>query len=299
MNRGTIPQFGMTKAGSAELRHQGVGVVPFMHSVVVDPQRLKPHYHEFFQVFLLQGKAQVMHDFVEFKAEGSTVVFLSPGQVHTALPQRGMRGTTVSFTQAFFDHHSAPPSLLFEFPFFFPAEVRPWLSIPPKDPFRIVETFAELQREFDAVQPGADEILRALLHILLVRSNRLFAEVNPPKEASRAVQLMRQFHLAVEQRFRELQSVGEYAKLLGVTTNHLHDVVREQSGQAAGEIIRLRRLLDAKRLLSHSDLSVSEIGYHLGFQDPSYFSRFFRRSMEVTPAEFRERIREKYHSKGS
>lgn len=294
MNRGAFPQFGMNESGPDQLRQQGVLVIPFMDSVAMDPQRLQPHYHEFFQVFLLQGRASVMHDFTEFQAEGSTVVFLSPGQVHTARPHSGLRGTTISFTQAFFDHQAPPPSLLFEFPFFFPAEAQPWLSIPADDPHRLIETFELMQREFDAALPGAAEVLRATLHILLVRANRQFSAGRPPEPASRPTQLVRQFYLTVEQRFRELQAVPDYAKLLGVSPNHLHDVVREQTGLAAGEIIRERRLLDAKRLLSHSDLSVSEIGYHLGFQDPSYFSRFFRRGTGVTPADFRRDIREKY-----
>ncbi|HSI64469.1 MAG TPA: helix-turn-helix transcriptional regulator [Candidatus Saccharimonadia bacterium] len=70
--------------------------------------------------------------------------------------------------------------------------------------------------------------------------------------------------------------------------------MREEVGVTAGHIIRDRRLLDAKRQLSHSDLDVSEIAYDLGFKDPSYFSRFFRRETKCTPAEFRAEIREKY-----
>ncbi len=184
-----------------------------------------------------------------------------------------------------------------EFPFFYPAEARPWLTIPPKDPLRLAETFSEMQREYDAAQLGAAEVLRATLHILLVRAHRLYAQAHPPRTASRAAQLMRQFQLAVEQHFRELQAVPDYARLLGVTANHLHDIVREQAGKPAGAIIRERRLLDAKRLLSHSDLNISEIGYHLGFHDPSYFTRFFHRSAGCAPAEFREKIREKYQRK--
>ncbi len=297
MNRGAFPQFEMSAVEPEDLRREGMVVIPFMKDVARNPQRLQPHYHEFFQIFLLQGEAVVMHDFVELEARGITLVFLSPGQVHTARPAPGLSGTTISFTQTFFDGQAPPPSRLFDYLFFFPAEGRPWLNVPPGDPFRIVETFGEMQREFDAAQPGAAEILRAMLRILLVRTNRLYGQVNPRKEASRAAQLMRQFHLAVEQGFREMSSVAQYARLLGVTTNHLHDVVREQTGLAAGELIRQRRLLDAKRLLLHSDLSVSEIGYQLGFRDPSYFSRFFRRLTHGTPAEFRQEIREKYQSK--
>ncbi|MCW5557283.1 MAG: helix-turn-helix domain-containing protein [Verrucomicrobiae bacterium] len=297
MKHRSIPQFGMSRVGPEGLRQQGVVVVPLMESVIRDPQRLEPHYHEFFQILLLQGRAAVMHDFVEFEVEGVTLVFLSPGQIHTARPARGLRGTAVSFTQALFDQQSPPPSPLLAFPFFYPTDVRPWLTIPAREAKGIVEVFAELQREFDAAELGAVEILRAMLHILLVRAQRHYEKAHPPQVATRAARLLRQFHLAVEQRFRETQAVPKYARLLGVTANHLHDLVREQTGRSAGQVIRERRLLDAKRLLSHSALSVSEIGYHLGFQDPSYFTRFFRRSVGLTPAEFRGKIREKYQPK--
>jgi len=297
MNRRAIPEFEMSKSGQEHLRRQGILAMPFMDSLTLDPQRLQPHYHGFFQMFLLQGEATVMHDFEEFTTrEGSTVVFLSPGQVHSAKPGKGLRGTTISFTQEFFDDSAPPPSKLFDFPFFFPAEAKPWLVIPKGDSHRVAESFTELQSEFEAGLDDAAEILRAMLHILLVRVNRLYAELHPQRDFTRGAQIARQFHLAVEQRFREDHALAPYARALGVTPNYLNDVVQEHTGHAAGETIRRRRLLDAKRLLSHSDLSVSEIGYHLGFQDPSYFSRFFRRYAGNTPAEFRKEIREKYHS---
>lgn len=293
MNRRVFPEVGMSRVGSDRLREEGFVIVPFADSIALDPQRTQPHYHEFFQVFLLEGRTRVMHDFVDFTARDSTVVFLSPGQVHTARAKTAMRGLTLSFTQSFFDHDAAPPSRLFEFPFFFPAEARPWLFITKDDPFRIKQAFADLLREFDAADAGASEILRATLRILFVRAHRLYLLTNPPRPASRATQLARQFHLAVERHFREQQSVPYYAQLLGVTANHLHDTVREQTGHAPGELIRRRRLLDAKRLLSHSALSVSEIGFQLGFDDPSYFSRFFRKGTDRTPAEFREKYQRK------
>ena len=294
MNRRAFPEFEMSRSPSVGLREQGIVLIPFMHSLTLDPQRSRPHYHGFFQLFLLVGQAEVMHDFHEFTAKGATLVFMSPGQVHTAHPARGMRGTTVSFTQEFFDGGTPPPSRLLGYPFFFPAEVKPWLTVPRDEVAWMREFFEELQREFTQQRSGAAEMLRAQLHMLLVRVNRLYQRLHPEREVSRAALLARQFHLAVEQHFRTLHEVPDYAKLLGVTANHLHDVVREETGRTAGELIRGRRLLDAKRQLAHSDLDVSEIAYDLGFRDPSYFSRFFRRDAGVTPAAFREEIREKY-----
>ncbi|HSJ03279.1 MAG TPA: helix-turn-helix domain-containing protein [Verrucomicrobium sp.] len=296
IRRDSIPQYGMTAIGQSDLNLQGVVVLPFMESVRMDPDRLRPHYHEFFQIFVLQGEAQVMHDFQEFRSTGDTLVFLSPGQVHTVLPGPGLGGITLSFSQEFFDLRSTPPSTLYDFPFFFSTDVATHLQIPEGDPDEILPMIPILQREFDAALPDAAEALRAALRLFLVRVNRLYSRTHPPrKAASRAGQLVRQFHLEVEQRFKELTSVGAYATALGVSSNHLNDVVHEQTGRPAGDIIRQRRLLDAKRLLLHSDLSVSEIGYDLGFHDPSYFSRFFRRYAGVPPEAFRDTIREKYH----
>jgi AraC family transcriptional regulator, transcriptional activator of pobA len=297
MNRRAIPAFEMSRIGQESLRREGFVITSLMASVTDDPRRLHPHYHDFFQMMLLRGNGAVMHDFRDDHVTGMTLFFLSPGQVHTIRPRRDFDGVTVSFTQEFFDHRAAPPSALFELPFFFPADASPLVKIPRGDPFKIAEAFFEMQREFAAAETNAAEVLRAWLRILFARVQRLFALQCPPAKPSRQSLLVRQFHLAVEQHFRNEYTLADYARDLGVTANHLNDVVRDETGQSAGGLVRRRRLLDAQRLLSHSDLTVSEIGYQTGFPDPSYFGRFFRRETGRTPAAFRAEIREKYHSK--
>ncbi|MBB5036546.1 helix-turn-helix domain-containing protein [Prosthecobacter dejongeii] len=296
MNRRTIPSLQMSDYGQDGLREQGVVVMPLEISMSQEPQRLIPHFHDFFQLFLIQGPARLMHDFREYDVTGITLFFLSPGQVHTIYPRsNSMRGTVASFTQAFFDHQLPPPSMLVELPFFFASGAPPWFSVEKRKAARLMGLFGDLQREYDGGQRGVMEVLRSLLRILLIEASRIETVGQPVKEATRAALLARQFQLALEHHFREWQALAPYAKQLGITVNHLNDVIREETGHAAGELIRHRRLLDAKRLLLHSDLSVSEIGYQIGFQDPSYFSRFFRRYAGATPADFREAIREKYH----
>ncbi len=296
MNRRSIPALAMSVHGQAHLRQQGIVVLSLEDSLAHDPNRLQPHYHDFFQIILFDGPGTMMHDFRDFSVKKPTLIFLSPGQVHTMRPRPGLQATLVSFTQSFFDHAAPPPSMLFEIPFFFPEESQPWFVIPKEELAGIRATFADLQREFDRAESGAEEILRATLRILFVRLQRLHADIRPQESPSRAMRLVRQFHVAVETYVNEMRTLEEFAKALQVTSNHLNDIVREQTGRSAGDIIRQRRLLEAKRLLSHSDLSVSEIGYQLAFRDPSYFSRYFRRYAGRTPAEFRSEIREKYHS---
>jgi AraC family transcriptional activator of pobA len=297
MNRRTIPAFEMSQVGQESLRREGFVVTTLVGSLRDDPRRLRPHYHDFFQMMMLQGGGTVMHDFQENRVSGVTLLFLRPGQIHNIQPKLGLDGHTVSFTQAFFDHRAAPPSALFELPFFFPIGGSCLLPIPPAQAVSIKDVFEEMQREFAEAAMNAAEVLRAWLRILFVRAQRLYHLNHPQGPLSRASLLVRQFYLAVEADFRQERTLASYARKLEVTANHLNDVVRAETGQPAGALIRQRRLLDARRLLLHSDLNVAEIGYQTGFPDPAYFGRFFRRETGRTPAAFRQEIREKYHSK--
>lgn len=295
MNRRDIPSFEFHDYGQEGLRRRGVMAIPFDKSVIMEPQRLRPHYHDFFQMFCISGPCRLMHDFRDFHLSGTNVVFVIPGQVHTLNPGPGMTGRQVSFTQDFFDHNSPPPSGLTEYPFLLHSGGGPCLSLAGPDTRGIVRLFEEMQMEFDNALPKAEEILRALLHILFVRIHRIMAEGGSQLGNSRASQVLGQFTLAVEHHFREKWTVADYAKHLHLTANHLNDTVRERTGHSAGELIRRRILLDARRMLLHSELGVAEIAYQLGFPDPSYFSRFFRKADGRTPAAFRQEIREKYH----
>jgi AraC family transcriptional regulator, transcriptional activator of pobA len=295
MKRRAIPQIDMIDYGEERLRERGFVAMPFSDSLVKDPRRLRPHYHDFFQISLLNGAGTLMHDFRDHCVDGMTLFFLSPGQVHTISPDEEMTGTVLSFTRDFFESGAeSSPGFLLDMPFFFSPEAQPWLALDGLESTRIASLFEEMQQEFDQSKIGALEMLRSLLWILLVRCSRKYAEIHSMTPVTRSAVLVRRFYQQLEKHFHDWPSLRPYAVELGVTINHLNDVVREQTGKAAGEHIRSRRLLDAKRMLLYSELSVSEIGYQLGFQDPSYFNRFFRRYAHSTPLAFRNEIREKY-----
>lgn len=297
MPRRTIPEIGMIAPDRDSLAADGVVVIPYRESTLREPARLTPHYHDFFQASLLLGPCRLMHDFREKNVRGATLFFISPGQVHTVRPGSGLDGTIVSFTRDFFDGGSSGSAqLLLEFPLYFPVASPPWLALPDatEDSAAIIDLFRQMQAEQDRGAEGFAEVLRSLLRILLVKSARIHAAGAPATRPRRATALVREFHLLVEKHFLAETDLPSYARRLGVGVNHLNDVVRETTGRSAGDHIRRRRLLSAKRQLLHSDLSVSEIGYRLGFKDASYFSRFFRRHENMSPADFRVLSREKY-----
>ncbi len=74
---------------------------------------------------------------------------------------------------------------------------------------------------------------------------------------------------------------------------HLRDMVKQETGRTVGDWVRERRALEARRLLAHTELTVAEVAYQIGFEDPSYFGRFFLKNGGVSPGKFRARFREK------
>ena len=81
-----------------------------------------------------------------------------------------------------------------------------------------------------------------------------------------------------------------YAREIGVSPGgHLHELVREQTGLTPGQLTRRQRVLEAKRLLAGTDLTIRQVSDQTGFADPAYFCRFFRRETGLSPGEFRRR----------
>jgi AraC-like DNA-binding protein len=227
------------------------------------------------------------------------MVLVSPGQVHGWRIEEELRGKFVGFTQEFFDGRRSAPSALLQHPFVYGAG-SPVQAIPSVSVGSINSVLDEIESEFRARPAGWLQVTSDFLQIALVRLARILPPASPvdPK-AKRAGDVVRRFRLLVEEHFRTTTALSDYARRLAVTPGYLNEAVRTHTGQSAGNLVRDRIMLEARRLLSHSALTVSEIAYQIGFDDPSYFARFFRREAGQSPGEFRDMIGEKYPSNQS
>ena len=148
--------------------------------------------------------------------------------------------------------------------------------------------FNAVQNEYVGAQPARDMLLQSLISVLLVWVTR---QVIQRREARQVPQRGREylslFNQQVEARFREQPTVEQLAHKVGISVAHLNTVCRELSGQSALQIIHQRLLLEAKRLLIYTPMTVSGVADNLGFADPAYFSRFFRRLSGTSPSVFR------------
>lgn len=257
--------------------------------------RFVPHCHDFFEiVWLPVGRGQVQRDLNTFPVEPRTVFFTAPGQVHAWQFAERPDGEIVSFTPDFFLANSEHPGFLGRLPFLLGDATEPTLRLDEAEGARVDDVFRELRRAAADFSPGRDDLVRAYLTVLLTLIRRAWLRV----QATRAVReapaenpLACRFRLALEENFPRLLAVHEYADLLQVSRSHLNDELQRQSGASASAIIHERVLMEAKRLLMHSSLSIAEIAYRLRFRDPSYFGRFFRKGAGGTPGGFRKDAR--------
>jgi AraC-like DNA-binding protein len=156
------------------------------------------------------------------------------------------------------------------------------LSVPRAERAAWSERFATLERELRERREGYAEAAVAHVSLLLVAAARLDDTrllVDEP--------LVSQVFEIIERRFREPLSLRDVARELGLTPGHLTTLVRRRTSRTVLEWIVERRMAEARRLLTETDLTAQAAGEAVGYADPGYFARVFRRTHGVTPLEWR------------
>ncbi|WP_313807196.1 helix-turn-helix domain-containing protein, partial [Sphingobium sp.] len=105
--------------------------------------------------------------------------------------------------------------------------------------------------------------------------------------SARQAALVARLRERIEQRFRQREPVGDHARALGVSLTALRQACAQVAGTSPAAMLDERALLEARRLLLYSNLSVTEVAYAVGFEDPAYFSRFFSRHVGQPPRGYR------------
>jgi AraC-like DNA-binding protein len=148
--------------------------------------------------------------------------------------------------------------------------------------------FRLIVSEFTMRDNVQSEMQRALLKRLIIKLN-LLAKKHEKNPAFRYIELdiIRQFNVAVEQNFRKLHQVKDYASLLNKSPKTLSNLFLAYNNKSPLQVIHERIVLEAKRLLLYTDKSVKEISYELGFEEVPHFSRLFKNNMGISPLDFK------------
>ena len=149
--------------------------------------------------------------------------------------------------------------------------------------------FERLAGEFLGVEPARLMALEACLALILVRIVReaLSSREGQARDAGWGAERLQRFQELIEKSFREWRTMQAYATELGVTPAQLNTTCRALAGKSALQIVHERVLIEAKRSLVYTEMGVSEVAYALGFSDPAYFTRFFKKRVGQSPSAFR------------
>jgi AraC-like DNA-binding protein len=250
-----------------------------------------PHRHDFFQIVLFtRGGGQHSIDFQQYTVQPHQVYYMSPGQIHTWDFDADTDGYIINFNESFFTSICHNPHFVRDFPLFNSFNGTAVNTLDLACCAAVEETFAQMLEEYETAGEYAPDMLRGMLTTILVRLSRVAPDAFRKDASKHNLVLMRQFEKLIEQHFREKRLPKEYAEMMFVTPNHLNALVNSVVGKSAGELIRERILLEAKRLLANSDMMISQIAASLQFEDNAYFTRFFKKYLGTTPEGFRAAI---------
>lgn len=234
------------------------------------------HRTDFHQLILVTaGHGSTMVDFVDHPCGPDTLLHVSPGRV-LRLPTGPLKAHLILFTSAF------PPPLDRTRPLLSPFGPVRW-EVPLTERAVLHRAARDLRDEYERVGEP-DDLLRQLLAVFLLRIARLRAD-----SASRGDPRFERFQQELERSFATTRNAADYAARIGYSHRSLNRICVEATGQSAKALIDARVVLEAKRLLVHTDLSSAAIGHRLGFSEATNFTKFFAREAGVSPGAFRRR----------
>ncbi|HEX8048933.1 helix-turn-helix domain-containing protein [Rhizobium sp.] len=254
---------------------------------------IRPHRHEsFFQILYIDaGSGDAVFDGESHAIVPPAVITVPPRLNHGFRFSRDIDGFVITVLISHLKTLPGDRSRLGE-----------WLAKPHltrldmenEDAAHVAGTLRRLGEEFANRRSGRNDLLEAYLTSALLLTARLSQQEEEGQGASdESERRMEILHSLIQRHFRSHKPAAFYAEALGISSTHLHRIVRGKTGYGAHELIARKLIDEAKRELVFTFGSVQEIGYRLGFADPAYFSRFFLKQTGETPRAWRMAERER------
>nr|WP_295871459.1 helix-turn-helix transcriptional regulator [uncultured Chitinophaga sp.] len=243
----------------------------------------RPHKHDFFIINLFES-AKGVHtiDFHDYPIANQQVHVLFPGQVHTWSIKPDTTGYQLMIQPNFFERFA--PFFRFSFSNYMNHPVIPLTS----------DNFKLLKYEFDAIRDelsasnSVQEIISARAAVIAAIVSKEAENIFTDLKVFQSNPRLANFNMLINKFYKQEKGVGFYAARLNISANYLNILCKTNLHVSATRLIQQRVLLEAKRLLQTTDLSIKEIAFELGFVDHAYFSNFFKAQAGITPTRFRE-----------
>lgn len=252
-----------------------------------------PHRHNYYTIIwstATTGKHII--DFNEYLIEPYDIFFVSPDQVHQIITDPKPTGFVILFTPEFLEKNSIRNDFIANLKLFKKSDETPPLQ-PTDHMIKTLTPFAEqMLTAFHTKDDMYMESIGAYLKLFLIECNNqcsLFPGTNTQNiEVGKTI--VKNFKAIVEKNYTSSHQVRFYADSLNVTPNYLNEVIKSSINVSAKDFIQNRLILEAKRMIVFTDKSGKEIGFDLGFEDPSHFSKFFKSNTGQSLQDFKQSI---------
>ncbi|RTE52323.1 AraC family transcriptional regulator [Arenibacter aquaticus] len=250
----------------------------------------KPHRHNFFLCALFT-KGSGIHeiDFETYNVKPGSIFFLRPGQTHFWKFTSAPDGYIFFHTQEFFELHFTHATLN-QFPFYYSLKNPPRVQIAMDKLKEIELKFREINQEYYVSLPFKRQKIASLLNTVYIDLSRPYIDIDQKKEvvSIRYLDTIRALEKLISLHYKTQKSAKFYADSLHISSKHLNRIVRTTLNKTTTQLITEHIILEAKRLLVHSNNTLSEIARIMGYEDYAHFSKVFKTTTRISPKGFKK-----------
>lgn len=251
-----------------------------------------PHKHDFYLVVLfLKGNGVHEVDFQTYDVSPGSLFLLTPGQFHHWEFSPDIEGYIFFHSQEFYNL-LFPSRNLQDFPIFLSHQNSPFLQIPDDQMPWFEAQFESIYKEFGEDNPMKYRKMGALIELIYIESARLYiasSNLSTAQYLPKNIEWFQKLEVLIDEHYVAIKEPSRYAEMLNISDKHLNRSVQKTVGKTTTELIHDRVILEAKRLLSKKANNIQQVAFALGFEDASYFSRFFKKKCGYSPRSFQER----------
>lgn len=252
----------------------------------------RPHTHSFYQMIWFKSKkGKHFIDFKDYSIKENRLFFIAKNQVHYFENRSDYKGYLLHFNESFILSNETDFNFFLTYRIFNNSE-EPFFQIPKELENQIISYFTQINIESDnKTEFGNKSILSYLLKSMLLmieREKRKSIKTDNSKTNQKSAFL--KFRNLLENNFHKNWSVTDFANELSISSKTLNSITKSEMDKTVSQVIIDRIILESKRRLTHSNAYVNQIAYDLGFKDPYYFVKYFKKHVKCSPSEFRKTI---------
>jgi AraC family transcriptional regulator, transcriptional activator of pobA len=247
------------------------------------------HQHDFYAITWIEsGQLLQKLDGKTFTLSKGDIFVACPGQVHEndfGHSAHQVKGGAILFSSEFLQqikHQTAITELTFLDNVF----ASPRLSLPDEELETVLSIITILLREMKKARPNL-AMVKSLLSAVLLSIQQTIDNSIIQANSARHIEVYKKFKHLLELHFKENKAPSFYSERLHISDRHLNRLLKEATTKTASDIILGRSVLEARRLLCFTEINISEIAWSLGYQDPSYFTKLFKKATGQTPQAYR------------